>query len=269
MRAAPLEVALRRERWVVAGVIVFLSALAWCYILWLAADMRMGGMDMSGWRMIPAGMRLMVPASTPWSATEFAVVLVMWMVMMVGMMLPSAAPMLLLYARIARQGIAQGNPFAATGWFATGYLLVWWGFSLAATAAQWALERLQLLNADMAGTSRMLGAVVLLAAGAYQWSGFKRRCLTNCQSPLTFIQRQGGFRRAARGALLMGVRHGTYCLGCCWLLMLLLFVVGVMNVLWIAILATVTLLEKLLPPRWHFARVTGCLLIVAGVAMAS
>ena len=149
MTNTTLETVLRRDRWIVGGAIAIIVALAWAYVLWLADDMDMGGMDMTGFRMIPAGIGIMLPADRPWLAIEFAYVFLMWAVMMVGMMAPSAAPMILMYARVVRQGQAQGRPFAATGWFAAGYLLAWTGFSLAATVLQWVIERAALLDSRM------------------------------------------------------------------------------------------------------------------------
>src|SRR5262252_2538880 len=141
MTDSTLETVLRRDRLVVAGSLGVIAALAWGYVLWLAADMDMGGMDMTGFRMIPAGMGIMAPANAPWKTIEFAFVFAMWAVMMVGMMAPSAAPMILMYARVGRQAVSAGKPFAPTSWFAGGYFLAWTGFALAATFAQWALER--------------------------------------------------------------------------------------------------------------------------------
>src|SRR5215813_13850591 len=150
-----LEAVLRRDRLVVAGALAAIVVVAWAYVLWLAADMDMGGMDMTGFRMIPAGIGIMAPANAPWTTIEFAFVFVMWAVMMVGMMAPSAAPMILMYARVGRQGKAEGKPLAATGWFAAGYFLVWIGFSLAATSFQWAVERMALLDSRMATGSNL------------------------------------------------------------------------------------------------------------------
>ena len=188
MTDGTLEAVLRRDRLIVASAFGVIAALAWAYVLWLAADMD--GMNMSpedpwasGFRMVPAGMGMMAPAAAPWSAVEFAFVFVMWAVMMVGMMAPSAAPMILMYARVGRQGKIAGKPLAATGWFATGYFLAWAGFSLAATLVQWVLEREALLNAGMASANRLLGAVVLIAAGIYQWTPIKNACLAQCQTP--------------------------------------------------------------------------------------
>jgi predicted metal-binding membrane protein len=264
MTDSTLETVLRRDRWIVGGAIGILVTLAWGYVLWLANDMDMGGMDMTGFRMIPAGIGIMLPANEPWRAIEFGYVFLMWAVMMVGMMAPSAAPMILMYARVGRQGRAQGKPFAATGWFAAGYLLAWTGFSLAATFLQWVIERAALLDSRMTMDSNLLGAIVLIAAGIYQWTPLKDVCLAQCQSPIGFLMRHGGFRDDPRGCLLLGLRHGGYCVGCCWVLMALLFVGGVMNVLWIALLALLVLVEKVTPVGRWIARAAGLACLVAG-----
>lgn len=266
MTDGTLEAVLRRDRLVVGSALVVIAALAWAYVLWLAADMDMGGMDMSGYRMVPAGMGIMAPAAAPWSAVEFALVFLMWGMMMVGMMAPSVAPMILMYARVGRKEKAAGKPLAATGWFAAGYFLAWAGFSLAATLGQWVLDRVALLDARMASANIFLGAVVLIAAGTYQWTPLKNACLAQCQTPFRFLMTHG-FRTDALGSVQLGLRHGAYCIGCCWVLMALLFVVGVMNVLWIAFLALLVLLEKLTPwGRW-VARIAGVACIAAGVWM--
>jgi predicted metal-binding membrane protein len=262
-----LEVVLRRNRLIVAVALGAIAALAWAYVVWLAVDMRMDGADMNGLRMIPAGRGMMAPATAPWTAVEFTFVFLMWAVMMVGMMAPSAAPMVLMYARVGQQGRLAGKQLAATGWFAAGYFLAWVGFSLAATVVQWVLEREALLDARMASPSRLLGALVLIAAGIYQWTPLKNACLVQCQSPFRFLMSHGGFRSTIRGCLRLGLVHGIYCVGCCWALMALLFVVGIMNVLWIALLALLVLLEKLTPRGRWIARIAGALFIGAGAAM--
>jgi predicted metal-binding membrane protein len=264
MTDGTLEAVLRRDRLIVASALGVIAALAWAYVLWLAADMDMGGMNMRGFRMAHFGMGMMAPATAPWSAIEFAFVFVMWAVMMVGMMAPSAAPMILMYAQVGRQGKLTGKPLAATGWFAGGYFLAWAGFSLAATLVQWVLERKALLNGRMASANILLGAAVLIAAGIYQLTPLKSACLVQCQTPFRFLMSHGGFRRNVLGCVHLGLLHGTYCVGCCWVLMTLLFVVGVMNVLWIALLALLVLLEKLTPwGRW-IARIAGAVCIAAG-----
>jgi predicted metal-binding membrane protein len=266
----PTETAvLRRDRIVVILALTLLTALAWSYLLWLSADMAMGGMDMGDFRMIPSGMGLMVPAHTPWLAMEFVFVFAMWTVMMVGMMTPSAAPIIVMYARVGRQTETQGTPFAATVWFTAGYFLVWVTFALLATLVQWALERTALLDSWMASTSNILGGLLFVAAGSYQWTRLKDVCLAQCQRPFAFLMRQGGFRRDAPGSLMLGLRHGAYCVGCCWALTALLLVGGVMNVLWIALLALLIILEKVIPFGRQIAPLAGIVLVAAGAWLFS
>jgi predicted metal-binding membrane protein len=265
MSGTALKTVLRRDRMIMIAALAALTALAWSDLVWLAKDMAMDGMDMTGFRMIPAGQSLMMPAGAPWQPIEFDYVFAMWIVMMIGMMTPSVAPMILIYTRVGRQAASEGKPFAASGWFAAGYLLAWTAFSLAATTMQWALERVALLTPMMGSGSNILGGVVLILAGLYQWTPLKEACLSYCRSPLVFIQRQGGFRRDPAGALALGFRHGIYCIGCCWALMALLFVGGVMNLLWIAALAILVLGEKVLPFGWVVARFAGVAFVAAGV----
>ncbi len=260
---------LRRDRIVVVLALTLLTALAWSYVLWLSADMAMGGMDMTGFRMIPAGMGLMIPADTPWRAMEFGFVFAMWIVMMVGMMTPSAAPMFLMYARIGRQTEVRSGPLAATVWFAVGYFLVWVGFALLATMLQWALDRSALLDFTMTTRSNVLGGLVFIAAGTYQWTSLNELCLAQCQRPFEFVMRHGGYRQDAPGSVTLGRRHGAYCVGCCWALMALLLVGGVMNVLWIALLALLAYLERVTSMGRLIARLAGVVLIAAGAWLFS
>jgi predicted metal-binding membrane protein len=266
-RTAVLEAVLRHDRAIILTALGLLTLLAWGDVVWLADDMSMGGMDMTGFRMIPAGQSLMMPASEPWKPIEFGYVFAMWVVMMIGMMTPSVAPMILIYGRVGRQAMVDGKPFAATTWFVGGYLLAWMAFSLGATSAQWALERAALLTPMMTSASNILGGVVLIIAGLYQWTPLKEACLFQCQTPLTFILRHGGFRGDPAGALKLGMSHGTYCIGCCWALMALLFVGGVMNLFWIAALAILVLLEKVVPAGRIVARLAGVVFIAAGAWM--
>jgi len=265
MNDAALTVVLKRDRAIVAACLVVLVLLAWAYIVWLADDMEMGGMDMTGFRMIPAGRGLTMPVEAPWRAIEFAFVFVMWAVMMVGMMTPSAAPLILIYTRVARQAAAQQQPFAASTFLAVGYLLAWAAFSLLATGAQWAIERQGWLTPSMASAGTFFSGLIMIGAGLYQWTRLKDSCLRQCQFPLQFIQRHGGFRADALGSLELGARHGVYCLGCCWALMTLLFVVGVMNVFWIALITIFILAEKFLPFGRQISLLSGTLFLAAGV----
>ncbi len=241
----------------IVAALAALALLAWAYLAWLAAS---PAMDM------PMDDGAMSARLDRWSAADFLLMLSMWSVMMVGMMTPSVAPMILVYARVGRQASARGMPFAPAAWFASGYLLAWLGFAIAATALQWALEQALLLTPMLAAASPILGASLLIAAGIYQWSPLKNSCLSQCQSPFAFIQGHGGFRGDRSGSVALGLRHGAYCIGCCWALMVLLFVGGVMNLLWIAALAALVLAEKLIPGRL-FQRLTGVALVSAGGAL--
>jgi predicted metal-binding membrane protein len=260
---------LRRDRAVIVLAVAFLTALAWSYLLWLSAGMDMGGMDMAGLRTIPSGFGLMMPTDMPWRAMEFAFVFAMWTVMMIGMMTPSAAPMFLMYARVGRQTEAHGKPLSATVWFAAGYFLVWAAFALFATLVQWALERTALLDFTMATTDNVLGGLVFVAAGLYQWTRVNDLCLAECQRPFEFVMRHGGYRRDAPGCVVLGFRHGAYCVGCCWALMALLLVGGVMNVLWIVLLALLAFLERVTSMGRLIARLAGIVLVAGGAWLFS
>jgi predicted metal-binding membrane protein len=259
----PFERLLRRDRVIVGTALLILILLAWLYVGRLATSMDMAGMDMTGTRMASTGTRMVMTSTLqPWSGAEFIFMFLMWAVMMVAMMLPSATPMVLRYARIGRATAFDTNPIGPTGWFAAGYLLVWFGFAFAATDAQWALERAALLT-PMGRTSNVVGGILLIIAGLYQWSWFKDLCLAHCQDTPLFLQSHGGFRRDVLGALKMGVLHGTLCIGCCGVLMTLLFVGGVMNVFWMAAIAALVLVEKIV--RGHLvSRAVGVGLIVGG-----
>jgi predicted metal-binding membrane protein len=252
-------VVLRRDRIVVLGALASLALICWAYIAWLAA---MPAMDSPTDPLSSDPMAAMAAEFGQWSAAQFLAMLLMWSVMMIGMMTPSVAPMILIYARVARQASERGSPFAPSGWFALGYFLAWTGAAFAATLLQWALEG-ALAVSPMAGAGPILGGALLIAAGLYQWTPLKDACLSQCRSPFAFIQSRGGFRGTVTASLVLGLRHGGYCIGCCWALMLLLFVAGVMNLLWIAGLAALVLAEKLVPGRL-FQRIAGMALIVAG-----
>jgi len=263
MTGTTFESVLRRDRQAVLAALFLLTALAWGYVLWLTRNMGMPGGTISGMDM---GMA-MAPEIRPWSVTDSLFSFLMWAVMMAGMMTPSAAPMILLYARVGRQAQAQEKPFAATGWFAGGYLLAWMAFSLLAAGLQVGLGRAALLTPMLATADDVLGGAILITAGLYQWSSMKFRCLSNCRTPLQFIQQHGGFQRDALPSLGLGFRHGIYCIGCCWALMLLLFVGGIMNIVWIAGLAILVLLEKAMSDGRNVSRLVGLALIIAGISL--
>ena len=222
---------------------------AWAYLL---AGAGMDSHEMDG--------MTMPMMRGEWSAGYFALMLVMWSVMMAAMMLPSALPMILFHAMISRQ---RAQTKSATAWFVVGYVAVWSAFSLAATALQWALATAELLSPMMESSSRALAGALLIAAGGYQWTPLKQSCLRKCRSPLDFVIE---FWREGRwGSFAMGMRHGAFCVGCCWLLMLLLFVGGLMNLAWIAGLAAFVLVEKLAPAGHWAGRVAGAILAAWGL----
>jgi predicted metal-binding membrane protein len=252
---------LRRDRVVVGATLAILGALAWAYTGFLAWQMeRIGTSAPPDMAAEMAGMWMAMAA--PWSAAQWGLMIVMWFVMMVAMMLPSAAPMILTFARINRSRAAAGEPTAATGLFLAGYLLVWLGFSAAAAAGQFALQTATLATMDMTVTPT-LGGALLIAAGLFQFTDLKQACLAKCRTPVGFVIAH--WREGHIGAFVMGAHHGGYCLICCWALMALLFVFGVMNLLWIAGLAALVLAEKLLPAGERIAKLTGLPLIGAGI----
>jgi predicted metal-binding membrane protein len=207
-----------------------------------------------------------------WGAKDLLSMAAMWSVMMAAMMLPSALPMVLMFAAVQRKRREADSPYVRTGVFLLGYLIVWSAFSLLATLAQWGLHSAALLSPAMMLASPVLAAVVLAAAGAFQWTPLKDACLTQCSSPLSFIMTQ--WREGAGGAVTMGLRHGLFCVGCCGLLMAVLFVTGVMNLLWVGLIAAFVLAEKSLPRRRWISRLSGAALVawgiwVAGVSWAS
>jgi len=189
----------------------------------------------------------------------------MWWVMMAAMMLPSAAPILLLFARINRKEKSAGRPFIPTGIFAAGYLVAWGAFSALATGLQWALERLGLLSPMMATTSHWLGGAILLAAGVWQLTPIKGICLRHCRSPMGFLVQS--WQPGRGGAFRMGLEHGSFCLGCCWFLMGLLFFGGIMNLFWIVGLAAFVLLEKIVPMGSWIGRIVGVGVAAWGVLL--
>lgn len=207
------------------------------------------------------------PAPGPWSAADFAWMFLMWAVMMVAMMLPSVTPMVLLYSRTIRhrasQGRADTGAGAATALFAAGYLVAWIGFSALATVVNWTLHQQGLLSSMMGSTVPRIGGLALVAAGLYQWTPLKDACLAHCRSPIGFLADH--WREGALGTLRMGLEHGAYCIGCCWLLMALLFVLGVMNLVWILVLTAFVLVEKLVPHGRLSARAAGTALLAWGV----
>jgi predicted metal-binding membrane protein len=249
-----IERAARHDRALLVATIAIVTALCWSWIVPMARDMYGSMNGPSAWMMTGS-----------WSVRYLVLLWAMWAVMMAGMMLPSAAPMFLFYAAATRSG---PNPDAArlrVYAFAGGYVLVWCAFSLAATILQWALAHLLLLTPMMETATPRAGGAVLLVAGLYQFTALKHTCLRACGSPLGFLT--SCWRGGAAGALRMGVEHGVMCVGCCWALMLLLFVGGVMNLWVIGALTVFVLLEKLVPLGRYGTRATGTLLATSGLWM--
>jgi predicted metal-binding membrane protein len=186
----------------------------------------------------------------------------MWFVMMIAMMTPSVTPLVLLFAMINRQRKQQQSPFVPTGYLLTGYFLVWAAFSLSATGLQWLLQQVSLLNPEMEVTSKTLGGIILITAGLFQFTPLKNTCLRFCRTPIDFIRRN--WKDGKQGALRMGMENGLYCLGCCWILMILLFVSGIMNLLWIFIISLFVLIEKAFPAK-VVSIVAGIVLVAYGI----
>lgn len=238
------------KTFVIAGLAA-VAACAWAYLIPASLDMY-GRMDgPAAWMM-----------ETSWDARYLLLIFLMWAAMMVAMMLPSALPTLLVFHKAVRNDSAVRSPSWQMFAFAAGYLLTWAGFSVGATLMQWGLAEAALLSPMMVSASPWLGGLLLIVAGVYQWTPLKYACLRNCRSPMAFLMEH--WQPGMRGALRLGLRHGLSCVGCCWALMLLLFVGGVMNLLWIAAITAFVLVEKLAPIGVRGGRLSGLALLSAG-----
>lgn len=209
------------------------------------------------------GSSLTLPMTSAWTMADAALVWVMWALMMAAMMLPSATPMFIAYSRALRSPRAHSDGSTAT--FAGGYVALWSSVGVAATALQWMLHRAALVDAMGESTSQWLAASVLVVAGGYQFTALKYTMLNRCRSPLGFLLNE--WRPGRVGGFVMGLHHGVLCLGCCWALTSLLFVLGVMNLWWIAVLATAVLIEKLTSSDL-VPRVLGAVMIISGLVVA-
>ena len=235
------------QRWRMAAVLAA-SVIGWVFLVWLSLNMDQPLAE------------LMMPDSANWSVASALAIWLMWALMMAAMMLPSALPVILTFAQL---GKASGE-LARGGSFVAAYLLAWFAFSIAAVLAQWALQAMDWIDQMLVSTSAPLNALLLLVAGAYQFSPLKKACLSGCRTPVVFLI--GEWRPGMGGAFVMGVRHGMLCVGCCWALMALLFVGGVMNLAWIAALSLVVAVEKMAPGGERLAMVLGIGLMAAGAA---
>ncbi|MEE9255176.1 MAG: DUF2182 domain-containing protein [Pseudomonadales bacterium] len=258
------ERVLRHDRRVVVAALLVVIGLSWSYIL-LGA-----GMDMTAWEMMrdsggveARGASMMQPM--PWTFGYAVLMFAMWWIMMIAMMLPSAAPMVLIFSAVNRRQREREAPYVRSSFFTLGYLACWASFSLLAVTVQWGLARASLLSATLASTDAYLSAVILMAAGLWQLTPLKHACLRHCRSPVHYITQH--WRQGERGAFRMGVEHGIYCLGCCWFLMALLFYGGVMNLYWIMGLALYVLLEKTVPHGHWLGTIVGIGLVGGGAAL--
>jgi predicted metal-binding membrane protein len=244
--------AFRREKFLILAGVTALTLLAWYYTAHLMAGMApMGDMHRP----------MAIPQMLTWDLTELSLLFLMWAVMMIAMMAPSALPMILSYHETAKGQAALSRSFM----FLLGYLLAWAAYSVAVTLLQWRLHEAALLSPMMVAATDEFGALLLIAAGVFQWTPLKHMCLVRCRSPLGFLMMN--WRDGKAGAAAMGLHHGLFCIGCCWLLMLLLFVAGMMNLLWVAAIAVFILAEKVAPKGDVIARCAGALFVLAGLAM--
>ena len=241
-----------RDHAAILLALIGLAAISWFYMY-----LQMSPMDEMA----------MPVAFSPWTAADFALNVAIWWVMMPGMMLPSAAPMILTFATVNRRKRTRGQPFVPTAVFTTGYLIAWGLFGIAATVANWGLEQTALMSPMTQRLTPALGAAVIIVADVYQLTPFKYVCLTNCRSPFDFVLNH--WRDGPVGALRMGFEHGLYCLGCCWFLMALLFAAGTMSVLWMAAITAFVLTEKLFPAGQWIARVSGLVMMAFGLYLLS
>lgn len=250
---------LQQDRFIVLAGLAGITLLTWGYMVYEAQAMYETGICRC------FGMAMGSPDTTAWEMGELLPLFLMWAVMMVAMMTPSTSPMVLTFAAVNRKRREKARPFVPTAIFLLGYLAVWTAFSAVAAVAQWVLHATALLSPMMESTSPLLGGGLLVVAGVFQWTPFKNACLTHCRSPLSFLMTS--WREGRRGAFLMGIIHGAYCTGCCWFLMALLFVAGVMNIWWIAILSGLVLLEKILPWGVLTGRIAGIGLCAWGLTI--
>jgi predicted metal-binding membrane protein len=272
LAASPLESILKRDRIVVAAALAALFLVAWAFLIHLAGGMaRMEGLSarMMGMSVNDRVSAALEAAMSPGAAAladagvNFLLLALMWAIMMVAMMIPGAAPTILLFSALERKRASATGMGGRTAAFVAGYVAIWCAFSIVAAALQTALSHGGLLSMQMTMRSALLAGVVFIAAGIYEFTPLKDRCLTHCRSPLEWLPQH--MRPGRSGAFRMGVEHGTYCVGCCWVLMLLLFAVGIMNLVWVAALAAIVLVQKLLPAGILPQRLVGGLLVAVGL----
>lgn len=244
-----------QDRKLIVSGLILVSGVGWLYIFYMA--WAMGNMHLVDMWMPPLG------SNRAWTAWDFFMLFLMWFIMMIAMMTPSVSPMVMMFTTVSRQKKLKKQPYAPTFIFLAGYLVAWALFSIFASAVQWPLHESHLLNPMMNSNSYLLSGAILILAGAYQWTPMKDACLSQCRTPLGFLM--AAWKDGNAGAFQMGLYHGMFCVGCCWALMAVLLAVGVMNMLWVLLIAIFVLLEKILPFSATTTRaVTGAGLIAWG-----
>lgn len=249
MKHSEIGSLLQKDRLLVISGIAAITILGWAYMIHMAIHMTTKGMSITK------------PCTMYWGIGDIIHLFIMWTIMMVAMMLPAAAPMVMIFVTANGQRSNDEEIFIPTWLFILGYLAVWTIFSGLATLAQWGLHLGALLTHSMAITSPVLGGLLLIAAGIFQWTPFRDACMSKCRSPLGFLMAE--WREGRLGALIMGLKAGLFCVGCCWLLMILCFVLGVMNIFWMAALTVFMILERIMDNKW-LSRTAGLILIVWG-----
>jgi predicted metal-binding membrane protein len=244
-----------RSRLLVIGGLGAVTALSWLYLVRMNAGMGHGGMA-----------HMAMPAMAPSLPAQLVAAFIMWSIMMVAMMLPTALPAVAVFGNLARRRALQVGATTPTGLYVVGYVAAWTGYSAVAAVGQVALARAALLTPMLESASVALSAVILLTAGAFQFTALKDACLSKCRTPFAYFLAE--WRDGKAGALRLGLKHGSFCVGCCWALMAVMFVVGAMNLAWMAALTLFVLGEKLAPAHWQFHRVAGIALVLWGLAVA-
>lgn len=239
-----------RQAEVITAIAIILAA-SWAFVAWMTLDVS------------HSVEKLMMPIDASWSSSTIAVVFVMWAMMMVAMMLPSAAPMILSFDRISKKRPNNSTSRLDVLVFIAAYMVVWIAYSVLATGVQWGLQRFGLLTPMITSRSVWLTSSIFILAGLYQFSPLKHACLERCRTPLIFLMQE--WREGLSGIWVMGLKHGLYCTGCCWALMLLLFAAGVMNLVWIVLLMVLVAFEKWPHSLIWISRTYGGMLVLVGI----
>ncbi|KGK00574.1 DUF2182 domain-containing protein [Thalassotalea sp. ND16A] len=218
------------------------------------------------WYYMLYGMTMNMEPVATWTTYDIALLFLMWAIMMAGMMLPSAIPVILLVEKISQKRKQHNSNYTPPMFFSLGYILAWASYSLLITLLQWWFHHLALLTPMMDSADATFSYAILIIAGIYQFTPFKQRCLQLCRSPLAVLNSH--FKEGKLNAIYLGLHHGSYCVGCCWFLMAILFVSGVMNLTWILLLTIMVMIEKAFPKGEIMSKVFGVMLILLGLSYA-